>query len=115
MRDKREEHSPWYRSAGAVTTLAAIFFLERLSRYRDSTGLTVHLVEGFATRREGESGNHKEVARRLVAAYDSTSSLMQWKGQLMYPLVPFMVSAPHRAPGVLALGLQEREGTEILQ
>lgn len=96
-----EESSPWYHRAGALTALAACYFLKKLADALHDLERTIHLIEGFVTGRE--SGNHRLVARNLLRTWRCGGGLIEPTSQLLsLPALPGC-TAEMTAPWVLTL------------
>jgi hypothetical protein len=63
----------WHHNAGGAMSLAALYFLRKLSKDCAQIDASIFLVEGFVSRYETPKPTHSQVAKALEAAWRSRS------------------------------------------
>ena len=105
---KRRQNSPryWYTGPGASTALAAVYFLQQISRRlsKISSRKRIHIVEGFASRYSKPRPTHRCVAKALVAEWGrKQTKLIEPQSKASVSILQILDGARRATPAILRL------------
>jgi len=100
----RSSRRYWNVAAGASMALAAIHFCRRLLDSMSSDQVTVHLLEGFASRYSTPRPDHRDVANALIARWRAGDQmLISDDGVNLISVPAILENGSRQAPAILRI------------